>query len=84
MVDASSEQVLNFEFDSIEDALIDLAAGRAIVVVDDENRENEGDVICAAQFATPDLINFMAGDHRHLRRRPGANDSGCYQSQSQP
>lgn len=35
-------------------------AGRAIVVVDDENRENEGDVICAAQFATPDMINFMA------------------------
>ncbi|MEL7356900.1 MAG: bifunctional 3,4-dihydroxy-2-butanone-4-phosphate synthase/GTP cyclohydrolase II [Cyanobacteria bacterium J06560_6] len=66
MVDASSEQVLNFEFDSIEDALIDLAAGRAIVVVDDENRENEGDVICAAQFATPDLINFMAVEARGL------------------
>ncbi|MEB3336049.1 MAG: bifunctional 3,4-dihydroxy-2-butanone-4-phosphate synthase/GTP cyclohydrolase II [Leptolyngbyaceae bacterium] len=49
-----------FEFDAIDAALIDLAAGRAIVVVDDENRENEGDVICAAQFATPDLINFMA------------------------
>lgn len=66
VVDASSEQVLNFEFDSIEDALIDLAAGRAIVVVDDENRENEGDVICAAQFATPDLINFMAVEARGL------------------
>ncbi len=49
-----------FPFDSIEDALADLKAGKAIVVVDDENRENEGDVICAAQFATPDLINFMA------------------------
>jgi len=49
-----------FEFDSIESALADLAAGRAIVVVDDEDRENEGDVICAAQFATPDMINFMA------------------------
>jgi 3,4-dihydroxy 2-butanone 4-phosphate synthase/GTP cyclohydrolase II len=49
-----------FEFDSIADALADLKAGRAIVVVDDENRENEGDLICAAQFATPDLINFMA------------------------
>ncbi|HEY9908992.1 MAG TPA: bifunctional 3,4-dihydroxy-2-butanone-4-phosphate synthase/GTP cyclohydrolase II [Thermosynechococcaceae cyanobacterium] len=49
-----------FQFDSIESALIDLKAGRAIVVVDDENRENEGDLICAAQFATPDLINFMA------------------------
>jgi len=49
-----------FSFDSIEDALAELKAGKAIVVVDDENRENEGDVICAAQFATPDLINFMA------------------------
>ena len=49
-----------FHFDPIEAALADLKAGRAIVVVDDENRENEGDLICAAQFATPDLINFMA------------------------
>ncbi|WP_421656368.1 bifunctional 3,4-dihydroxy-2-butanone-4-phosphate synthase/GTP cyclohydrolase II [Leptothermofonsia sp. ETS-13] len=49
-----------FQFDSIEAALADLKAGRAVVVVDDENRENEGDLVCAAQFATPDLINFMA------------------------
>lgn len=55
-----------FEFDSIEAALADLAAGRAIVVVDDEDRENEGDVICAAQFATPDMINFMAVEARGL------------------
>ncbi|WP_225886400.1 bifunctional 3,4-dihydroxy-2-butanone-4-phosphate synthase/GTP cyclohydrolase II [Leptolyngbya sp. PCC 6406] len=54
------------KFDTIESALLDLAAGRAIVVVDDENRENEGDVICAAQFATPDLINFMAVEARGL------------------
>ncbi|MEO0539769.1 MAG: bifunctional 3,4-dihydroxy-2-butanone-4-phosphate synthase/GTP cyclohydrolase II [Cyanobacteria bacterium P01_A01_bin.105] len=56
----------SFEFDSIEAALADLAAGRSIVVVDDENRENEGDVICAAQFATPDMINFMAVEARGL------------------
>jgi 3,4-dihydroxy 2-butanone 4-phosphate synthase/GTP cyclohydrolase II len=43
-----------------------LKAGRAIVVVDDENRENEGDLICAAQFATPDLINLMAVEARGL------------------
>ncbi len=49
-----------FRFDSINAALADLKAGRSIVVVDDENRENEGDLICAAQFATPDTINFMA------------------------
>lgn len=55
-----------FEFDSIETALSDLKAGRVIVVVDDENRENEGDLICAAQFATPDMINFMAVEARGL------------------
>ena len=56
----------DFQFDSIESALHDLAAGKSIVVVDDENRENEGDVICAAQFATPDNINFMAVEARGL------------------
>lgn len=56
----------DFQFDSIESALQDLAAGKSIVVVDDENRENEGDVICAAQFATPDNINFMAVEARGL------------------
>lgn len=56
----------SFQFDSIDSALADLKAGRALVVVDDENRENEGDVICAAQFATPDNINFMAVNARGL------------------
>lgn len=50
----------SFQFDPIADALIALRSGQVIVVVDDENRENEGDLICAAQFATPDIINFMA------------------------
>ncbi len=63
---SNGSELIPFEFDSIKDALADLAAGRAIVVVDDENRENEGDVICAAQFATPDLINFMAVEARGL------------------
>ncbi|MDK3155513.1 bifunctional 3,4-dihydroxy-2-butanone-4-phosphate synthase/GTP cyclohydrolase II [Kamptonema cortianum] len=53
-------------FNSIDEALADLKAGRVIVVVDDENRENEGDLICAAQFATPDTINFMAVEARGL------------------
>ncbi len=56
----------SIQFDAIADALNDLKAGKAIVVVDDENRENEGDIICAAQFATPDLINFMAVHARGL------------------
>jgi 3,4-dihydroxy 2-butanone 4-phosphate synthase/GTP cyclohydrolase II len=55
-----------FVFDSIDSALADLKAGRVIVVVDDENRENEGDLIGAAQFATPDMINFMAVEARGL------------------
>jgi 3,4-dihydroxy 2-butanone 4-phosphate synthase / GTP cyclohydrolase II len=55
-----------FRFDPINAALADLKAGRLVVVVDDENRENEGDLICAAQFATPDTINFMAVEARGL------------------
>ncbi|MGL5083272.1 MAG: bifunctional 3,4-dihydroxy-2-butanone-4-phosphate synthase/GTP cyclohydrolase II [Microcoleaceae cyanobacterium] len=55
-----------FQFDSIESALAELKAGRCIVVVDDEHRENEGDLIGAAQFSTPDVINFMAVHARGL------------------
>src|SRR3954467_3244899 len=47
------------KFATIEDALEDIASGRMVVVVDDEDRENEGDVVMAAQFVTPDAINFM-------------------------
>src|SRR5204863_4602894 len=47
------------KFASSEDALEDIAAGRMVVVVDDEDRENEGDLVMAAQFITPDAINFM-------------------------
>lgn len=53
-------------FDAIADALAAIRNGDAIVVVDDENRENEGDLICAAQFATPEQINFMATEARGL------------------
>jgi 3,4-dihydroxy 2-butanone 4-phosphate synthase / GTP cyclohydrolase II len=53
-------------FDAIEDAIADLKAGKSVVVVDDENRENEGDLICAAEFATPEMINFMAVHARGL------------------
>ncbi len=55
-----------YKFDTIDAALADIKAGRCVVVVDDEHRENEGDVICAAQFATPDMINFMAVEARGL------------------
>src|SRR5581483_8639555 len=47
-------------FATIEEALEDLRAGRFVVVVDDPDRENEGDLTIAAEFATPEAINFMA------------------------
>src|SRR3954451_5346998 len=46
-------------FAPIERAVADIAAGRAVVVVDDEDRENEGDLIFAAEKATPELVSFM-------------------------
>ncbi len=48
------------QYNSIQEALADLRAGKLIVVTDDENRENEGDLICAAQFTTTENVNFMA------------------------
>jgi 3,4-dihydroxy 2-butanone 4-phosphate synthase/GTP cyclohydrolase II len=53
-------------FATIEEALDDLRQGRMVVVVDDENRENEGDLTIAAQFVTPEAINFMAKEGRGL------------------
>ena len=53
-------------FSSIEDALIDYANGKIVIVVDDEDRENEGDMICNAKFATPENINYMAQNARGL------------------
>ena len=53
-------------FATIEEALEDVRAGRMVVVCDDEDRENEGDLTLAAQFATPEAINFMAKEGRGL------------------
>ena len=53
-------------FSTIEEALEDIRAGRMIVVCDAEDRENEGDLVLAAQFATPEAINFMAKEARGL------------------
>lgn len=54
------------QLNTIEEALTDLRAGKVIIVVDDEDRENEGDFICAAETITPDIINFMATHGRGL------------------
>ncbi|MFZ1659810.1 MAG: bifunctional 3,4-dihydroxy-2-butanone-4-phosphate synthase/GTP cyclohydrolase II [Flavobacteriales bacterium] len=53
-------------FDTIESAIADIRAGRMVIVVDDEDRENEGDFITAARNATPDVVNFMATHGRGL------------------
>lgn len=52
--------------DHIEEALADFKAGKVLIVVDDEDRENEGDFICAAETVTPEIINFMATYGRGL------------------
>jgi 3,4-dihydroxy 2-butanone 4-phosphate synthase/GTP cyclohydrolase II len=51
-------------FDSIEQAIRDIKKGRFIILVDDEDRENEGDLVMAAEKVTPQAINFMA---KHAR-----------------
>ena len=56
------------KFDSIERAVADIAAGKAVVVVDDEDRENEGDLIFAAELATPELMAFMVRHSSGYRR----------------
>ncbi|MCB0703721.1 MAG: 3,4-dihydroxy-2-butanone-4-phosphate synthase [Saprospiraceae bacterium] len=55
-----------FTLNTIEEAIADIKAGKVIIVVDDEDRENEGDFICAAECITPQIINFMATHGRGL------------------
>ena len=50
------------KFNTIEEAIEDFKNGRPIIVADDEDRENEGDVIIPAQFATPQVINFLISE----------------------
>ncbi|HSI76479.1 MAG TPA: bifunctional 3,4-dihydroxy-2-butanone-4-phosphate synthase/GTP cyclohydrolase II [Lunatimonas sp.] len=64
----------NIKLNSIEEALIDIKEGRVIIVVDDEDRENEGDFICAAEKVTPEIINFMATHGRGLICAPLIED----------
>src|SRR5262247_2781726 len=55
-----------FQFDAIDDVLSDLAKGRMVVVTDDADRENEGDLVMAAEKVTPEAVNFMARHGRGL------------------
>ncbi|MEO7174300.1 MAG: 3,4-dihydroxy-2-butanone-4-phosphate synthase, partial [Saprospiraceae bacterium] len=56
----------NIQLDSIESAILAIKSGQVIIVVDDEDRENEGDFICAAECVSPEIINFMATHGRGL------------------
>ncbi len=64
----------NFQLDPIEDAIEAIKNGEVIIVVDDEDRENEGDFICAAEKVTPGIINFMATHGRGLICAPLIED----------
>ncbi|MCU0408500.1 MAG: bifunctional 3,4-dihydroxy-2-butanone-4-phosphate synthase/GTP cyclohydrolase II [Bacteroidales bacterium] len=56
----------NFRLNTIEEAISDIRDGKLLIVVDDEDRENEGDFICAAELITPEIVNFMAKHGRGL------------------
>lgn len=63
-----------FKLDPIEDAIEAIKKGEVIIVVDDEDRENEGDFVCAAEVVTPEIINFMATHGRGLICAPLIED----------
>jgi 3,4-dihydroxy 2-butanone 4-phosphate synthase/GTP cyclohydrolase II len=65
-MDTTRETVDRHAFAGIEDAIADIRQGRMVIVVDDEDRENEGDLVMAADRATPEAINFMAKHGRGL------------------
>ena len=62
----SPQNEIKIELDSIESAIEDIKNGKIVIVVDDEDRENEGDFIAAAELVTPELINFMTKEGRGL------------------
>lgn len=61
-------------FHTIEEALADLKSGKMIIVCDDEDRENEGDLVALAEHSTPEVINFMATHGKGLICTPISND----------
>ncbi len=62
----STENSTSIQLNTIEEAIEDIKLGKVVIVVDDENRENEGDFIAAAEKVTPEMINFMATHGRGL------------------
>ncbi len=64
-------------FNSIEEAIVEFRDGRVIIIVDDEDRENEGDFVCSAEKITPDIVNFMITEGRGLVCAPLTADRMC-------
>ena len=60
----------NFKLNSVEEAVKDFKEGKFVIVVDDEDRENEGDLIIAAEMITPEKVNFMLKNARGLLCAP--------------
>ena len=71
---AAAKPQQKLEFDTIEDVLSDVAHGKIVIVTDDADRENEGDLVIAAEKVTPDAVNFMATHGRGLVCVPIANE----------
>ena len=69
-----AEAPVKLEFDTIDDVLRDIAAGKLVIVTDDADRENEGDLVMAAEKATPKAVNFMATHGRGLICVPISNE----------
>src|SRR6201747_1949170 len=63
-----------FQFDTVDDVVSDVAKGKIVIVTDDADRENEGDLVMAAEKATPKAVNFMAMHGRGLICVPIANE----------
>src|ERR1051325_9753985 len=63
-----------FQFDTIDDVVSDIAKGRMVIVTDDADRENEGDLVIAAEKVTPEAVNFMAKHGRGLICVPISNE----------
>jgi len=74
VADQGSAEMSKAPFSSIEQAFEDLRAGKFIVLVDDEDRENEGDLVMAAQFVTPEAVNFMLKNGRGVLCLPMARE----------
>src|ERR1700704_984379 len=71
---AQAPKAEKFEFDAVDDVVVDIAAGRVVIVTDDADRENEGDLVMAAEKATPEAINFMSKYGRGLICAPISNE----------